>query len=139
MTYPIHLWRRKALLGLKIITASFRQPCIFSLPLSLLSSYFGLLPHQRLALWFLGSVFSQLSCAPLKPLKSVPLHHAPTAEAWFLVAFLLCHLHLVGQLPAAGSFHSVLCQVWRLALAKPLDAFKGLTFVNKQHWLFVSC
>lgn len=22
---------------------------------------------------------------------------------------------------------------------KPLDAFKGLTFVNKQHWLFVSC
>lgn len=132
MTLLIHLWRRKALLGLKIITASFCQPFIFSLS-SLSLSLSLLYSSVSLASRFRTQSFPSPAGCPRTPQQH---DSAPSAsEGWFLVAFLLCHLAHVSQL----NFHSVLCQVWRFVLTKPLYTFKGLTFDYKQHLLFVSC
>ena len=130
MTLLIHLWRRKALLGLKIITASFCQPFIFSLSSLSLSLLYS---SVSLASRFRTQSFPSPAGCPRTPQQH---DSAPSAsEGWFLVAFLLCHLAHVSQL----NFHSVLCQVWRFVLTKPLYTFKGLTFDYKQHLLFVSC
>lgn len=90
-----------------------------------------LLPHPG------PSLFPAQQCASKTPQQCISA--PPTSAGRFLVAFLLCHLQHVSQLPASGNFHSVLCQVRRFAFTKPRYAFKGLTFAYKQHLLFVSC
>lgn len=93
-------------MGLKIITASFCQPFIFSLSsLSLCRTHLlALLPDSG------PSLFPAQRDAPETPQQH---NSAPsTSEGWLLVAFLLCHLAHVSQL----RFHSVLCQVWSFVL-----------------------
>lgn len=139
MTRLIHLWRRRTLLGLKI-TVSFRQPLVFSLSsLSLLYSHVSLASKSSPLCGFWLSLSPAQRCAPSNPPQCISAPPPPpTSEGRFPVAFSLRHLQLASQPPAAGNFHSVLCQVRRFAFTKPLYAFKWLhLLINNTCCLFL--